>query len=167
MGVAGSSLGDKAVGCEADHSSPSGAKVKNKWICTFTPLYAFMSCIGTVLPLPVLCQQINTVLFSRLMPSESQRLAIMQDICTDHLHCMLTGMESNKTGIFSLILSQEMGSKNQMEILKNSFFCVDATILLLHMETCIELHSVTSQRTASHNENVNLTYHFCCLYIQN
>ena len=26
---------------EVNHSSPSSAKVKNEWSCTFTPLYAF------------------------------------------------------------------------------------------------------------------------------
>jgi hypothetical protein len=35
------SLGVKLLGCEADHSLPSSTKVKNAWIYTSTPQYAF------------------------------------------------------------------------------------------------------------------------------
>jgi len=37
------SLGVKLPGHEADHSPPSGAKVKNSWSYTSTPRYAFMA----------------------------------------------------------------------------------------------------------------------------
>jgi hypothetical protein len=37
------SVGIKRPGCEADHSPPSGAEVKNAWIYTSTPQYVFMS----------------------------------------------------------------------------------------------------------------------------
>jgi hypothetical protein len=37
------SLGVKWPVCEADHSPPSTAKVKNAWSYTFTPQYAFMA----------------------------------------------------------------------------------------------------------------------------
>jgi len=30
-----------ALGCEADHSPPSNAEVKNAWSYTYTPQYAF------------------------------------------------------------------------------------------------------------------------------
>jgi hypothetical protein len=36
------SPGVKQQGCEADHSLPSSAKVKNAWRYTFTPPYVFM-----------------------------------------------------------------------------------------------------------------------------
>jgi hypothetical protein len=39
----GSSPGLKRLGHVADHSPPSSAEVKNKWIYTSTPLYAFMA----------------------------------------------------------------------------------------------------------------------------
>jgi hypothetical protein len=35
-------LGVKWPGCEADHSPPSSTDVKNAWIYTYTPQYAFM-----------------------------------------------------------------------------------------------------------------------------
>jgi hypothetical protein len=35
-------LGVKWPGCEADHSPPSSAEVKNAWSCTSTPQYVFM-----------------------------------------------------------------------------------------------------------------------------
>jgi hypothetical protein len=37
------SLGVKRPGCEADHSPPSSAEVKNAWSCTSTPQYASMA----------------------------------------------------------------------------------------------------------------------------
>jgi hypothetical protein len=37
------SLGVKWTGSEADHSPPSSAKVKNRWICTSTLHYAIMA----------------------------------------------------------------------------------------------------------------------------
>jgi hypothetical protein len=37
------SLGVKRPGCEADHSPPSSAEVKNAWSYTSTPQYAFMT----------------------------------------------------------------------------------------------------------------------------
>jgi hypothetical protein len=43
MGTRGTSLGVKRPGREADHSSPSSAKVKNEWSYTSTPQYAFMA----------------------------------------------------------------------------------------------------------------------------
>jgi hypothetical protein len=43
----------KQLRCEADHSRPSGVKVKNGWSCTSTPPYAFMACRGTSSPLLV------------------------------------------------------------------------------------------------------------------
>jgi hypothetical protein len=43
MGSRGSSLGVKQLGCEADHSYPSSAKVKNAWRYTSTPIYIFMA----------------------------------------------------------------------------------------------------------------------------
>jgi hypothetical protein len=36
-------LGIKQLGCESDHSLPSGAEVKNSWHCTSTPPYVFMA----------------------------------------------------------------------------------------------------------------------------
>jgi hypothetical protein len=33
----------KRLGSEADHSPPTSAEVKNTWIYTFTPPYAFMA----------------------------------------------------------------------------------------------------------------------------
>jgi len=41
----------KQLGNEADHSSPSSAKVKNQWSYTFAPHYAFMACIRIALHL--------------------------------------------------------------------------------------------------------------------
>jgi len=38
MGIRGSFPGVKWLGHEADHSTPSGAEVKNTWSYTFTPL---------------------------------------------------------------------------------------------------------------------------------
>jgi hypothetical protein len=43
MGSRGSSLGVKQLGCEADHSYPSSAKVKDAWSYTSTPTYNFMA----------------------------------------------------------------------------------------------------------------------------
>jgi hypothetical protein len=37
------SPGVKHLGCEADHSPPTSAEVKNTWIYTSTPLYVFMA----------------------------------------------------------------------------------------------------------------------------
>jgi hypothetical protein len=37
------SLGVKRLGCEADHSPPSSAYVKNAWSYTSTPQYVFMA----------------------------------------------------------------------------------------------------------------------------
>jgi hypothetical protein len=37
------SLGVKRPGCEADHSFPNSAEVKNMWIYTSTPPYAYMA----------------------------------------------------------------------------------------------------------------------------
>jgi hypothetical protein len=37
------SLGVKRPGCEAEHSPPSSAEVKNAWSYTSTPQYAFMA----------------------------------------------------------------------------------------------------------------------------
>jgi hypothetical protein len=54
------SLGVSRPGCEADHSPPSSAEVKNAWSYNFTPQYAFMAwypikkSTGTTLPLPVI-----------------------------------------------------------------------------------------------------------------
>jgi len=45
----------KQLGDEAEHSSPSSAKVKNEWSYTFTPHYTFMACIGITLPLLYIC----------------------------------------------------------------------------------------------------------------
>jgi hypothetical protein len=42
MGTGDLSPGVKQLGCEADNSSPSSAKVKNMWSCTSTPLYVFL-----------------------------------------------------------------------------------------------------------------------------
>jgi hypothetical protein len=36
--------GVKQPGCEADHSPPSSAEVRNAWSCTFPPPYVFMVC---------------------------------------------------------------------------------------------------------------------------
>jgi len=41
----------KLPGCEADNSHPSSATVKNEWIYTSIPPYAFMEYRGTPLPL--------------------------------------------------------------------------------------------------------------------
>jgi hypothetical protein len=52
MGTRGSFPGGKAARHEADHSPPSGTKVKNAWSYTSTPQYIFMAwCLGTALPL--------------------------------------------------------------------------------------------------------------------
>jgi hypothetical protein len=37
----------KRMGRDVDHSTPSSARVKNEWICTSTPLCAFLSWRGT------------------------------------------------------------------------------------------------------------------------
>jgi hypothetical protein len=37
------SLRVKRLGCEAGHSPPSSAEVKNAWSCTSTPQYVFMA----------------------------------------------------------------------------------------------------------------------------
>jgi hypothetical protein len=42
MGTGGSLPGGKAAGREADHSPPTSAEVKDTWIYSFTPQYAFM-----------------------------------------------------------------------------------------------------------------------------
>jgi hypothetical protein len=60
MGTRALFLGVKQLGCEADHSPPSSAEVKNVWSCTSTPQYAFMAwcsvkkSTGITLPLPQL-----------------------------------------------------------------------------------------------------------------
>jgi hypothetical protein len=41
MGTGGSSSGVKRPGLEADHSFATSAEVKNMWIYTSTPPYAF------------------------------------------------------------------------------------------------------------------------------
>jgi hypothetical protein len=43
MGTGGSFPGIKGQGHEADHSPPTTAEVKKKWIYTSTPLYVFMA----------------------------------------------------------------------------------------------------------------------------
>jgi hypothetical protein len=43
MGTGTLSLGVKRPGCEADHSLPSSAEVKNAWSYTSTPQYVFMA----------------------------------------------------------------------------------------------------------------------------
>jgi hypothetical protein len=42
MNTGGSIPGEKRPGREADHSTPSGAEVKNVWSYTCTPPYVFM-----------------------------------------------------------------------------------------------------------------------------
>jgi hypothetical protein len=42
VGAGDSFLEVKQTGHEADHSPPNSAKVKNTWICTFTPPYIFI-----------------------------------------------------------------------------------------------------------------------------
>ena len=42
--------GVKRQGHELEHSSPSSAEVKNKWIYTSTLSYAFIACTRTVCP---------------------------------------------------------------------------------------------------------------------
>jgi hypothetical protein len=37
------SLGIEVLGCEADHTPPTSAKVKKTWIYTFTSPYIFMA----------------------------------------------------------------------------------------------------------------------------
>jgi hypothetical protein len=37
------------LGCEADHSPPTSAKVKNEWGYTSSSTFAFMVCKGTIL----------------------------------------------------------------------------------------------------------------------
>jgi len=44
----------KQPGHDVDHSTPSSADVKNKWIYTSHPLYAFMVWAGATLPAPFL-----------------------------------------------------------------------------------------------------------------
>jgi hypothetical protein len=44
--------GVKRPGCEANHPRKSSAEFKNEWIYISTPLYAFMACIASTLPLP-------------------------------------------------------------------------------------------------------------------
>lgn len=53
VGTRDSALGLKQAACEADHSPTSSAKVRNEWSYTTTTLYAFMTCAGTTLPLPI------------------------------------------------------------------------------------------------------------------
>jgi hypothetical protein len=43
MGTRGSFPGVKWLGCEADHSPPCSAEVKNAWSYTSTPQYVFMA----------------------------------------------------------------------------------------------------------------------------
>jgi hypothetical protein len=43
MYTRGLSLEVKQLGREADHSPPNSAELKNMWIYTFTPKYAFMA----------------------------------------------------------------------------------------------------------------------------
>jgi hypothetical protein len=45
------SLRMRQLGCEADHSPPSSAEVKNDWSYTYTLPYVLMVCTGTTLPL--------------------------------------------------------------------------------------------------------------------
>jgi hypothetical protein len=49
----GSFPGVKHLECEADHSPPPSAKVKNKWSHNSTLPYTFMAHTGTTLPLPI------------------------------------------------------------------------------------------------------------------
>jgi hypothetical protein len=57
------SLGVERPGCEADHSPPGSAKVKNVWRHTSTPQYAFMAWCS------VIAQGIPTFQRSMLPPS--------------------------------------------------------------------------------------------------
>jgi len=70
------SLGVKRSGCEADHSHPSSAKLKNAWSCTSTPPTRLHGVVlsestGTTLPfilrmvLPVILYEYETVLHSK------------------------------------------------------------------------------------------------------
>jgi hypothetical protein len=43
IGTRGCCLGGESAGCEADHSPPSSAEVKNVWSYTSTPQYVFMA----------------------------------------------------------------------------------------------------------------------------
>jgi hypothetical protein len=43
MGTGALSHRVKPEGCQADHSPPTSAEVKNTWIYTPTPTYAFMT----------------------------------------------------------------------------------------------------------------------------
>jgi hypothetical protein len=43
MATGGSFPGVKRQGSEADHSPPTSAEVKKKWIYTSTPLHVFMA----------------------------------------------------------------------------------------------------------------------------
>jgi hypothetical protein len=42
VGISDSSLGSKAAGGEANHSSPSSAEIKNVWSYISTPRYFFI-----------------------------------------------------------------------------------------------------------------------------
>jgi hypothetical protein len=59
MGTGGSFPGVKQPGCEADHSPPSNAEVKNAWSYTSNPQHAFVAwCLvkhrDNFIPLPLL-----------------------------------------------------------------------------------------------------------------
>jgi hypothetical protein len=54
VGTAGTFLGIKRLGREADHSAPS-AEVKNGWSYSSFPLCALLACVGMVLPFIVCC----------------------------------------------------------------------------------------------------------------
>jgi hypothetical protein len=67
-GYWGSSLGGKATGAWSWPLSTSIAQIKNEWTYISTPPRAFMACIGTSLPLPLLGW---TIRLKRIISSES------------------------------------------------------------------------------------------------
>lgn len=54
-------MGVKQLGCQTDHSPQSNAKVKNGWSCASIPLYDFMACTRTTLPVPLFIYIYDTV----------------------------------------------------------------------------------------------------------
>jgi len=67
--------------CEAGHSPLSRAQMKNEWRYTSTPLYVFMACIQTNLPL--ICTGYNIKLHSHCLEVPAQRFPLNLSLITN------------------------------------------------------------------------------------
>lgn len=111
------------LGCEADHSSPSNAEVKNMWSYAFTPQYAFISCT----------RRLNVFI-----------VAVSSNFCKYNLPAYIT-VQSLKL-FFCVLLIQHIRKELQIEVEDISadyildcwgfFFLVIVSFLILFWSLC-------------------------------